>query len=783
MSVNDTPPLLSVADAFDGTSDINVPGRDSLPPADEERSDRSAAASDDTVISGVEAGPPHGSSTSPDIVLSAHQPSPLDGTFDALDTAPDTASSAAPTPLAALAPPAAPAFGTVPFVWANAPALSQAHGPNLILVDGDGNVVHAPGEAGGAGGNALSGGGATLGGGATNSPLHINISYDSSVANAPAAFKTTVAAVVQYFESQFTDAVTVNIHVGYGEVDGSSLGSNALGESLTYLSSFSYAQVKSALAADATSADDAATVASLPSSNPTGGTMWASTAEAKALGLLSSYSGVDGYVGFASGNLFDYDNSNGVAAGQYDFYGVVAHELTEVMGRALLVGQSIGPSAHGYYPLDLFHYSAAGVRDFTGSQAGYFSADNGATNLDNFNTNRGGDYGDWAASAGHDSFLAFSPSGVTDAVTAADLTVMDVIGWDRAAATAPPSPPASQADLTLSSVAFDSADTTLSFVLHNDGTAAAPASTTGIYLSLDSTITTGDMLIGTSPAPALAPGDSDSESVALTLPTGNAPHVYYLGALADYDGSAGGGSHVSSAAIAIVLGNNSSNMLAGTSAAQTMFGLGGNDTLSDGPGGDTMYGGAGNDTYIVRDASDTVAEDPGQGTDTVRAGVSYTLPDNIEKLVLTGSAVSATGNAANNTISGDGGDNTIDGGLGNDRLTGRGGADSFVFNTALDNAANVDTITDFRHAQGDTIVLDHTVFAALGAPQADGSLQPADFFAGPGASAQAATDFILYDTRTGALSYDADGSGAGAAIHFATLSNHPALTAHDILIV
>ena len=83
-----------------------------------------------------------------------------------------------------------------------------------------------------------------------------------------------------------------------------------------------------------------------------------------------------------------------------------------------------------YEPLDLFHYSAAGVRDFSGTTAGYFSPDGGTTNLGNFNTNPNGDFGDWAASVGNNSFLAFSSSGVVNPITANDLTEMNVLGWD-----------------------------------------------------------------------------------------------------------------------------------------------------------------------------------------------------------------------------------------------------------------------------------------------------------------------------------------------------------------
>src|SRR5439155_5665969 len=97
---------------------------------------------------------------------------------------------------------------------------------------------------------------------------------------------TDVLNVANFYASTFSDPVTVNINVGYGEVGGSALPSGALGASLTYLASTSYSRLASALKLDASSADDASAVKSLPSSDPTTGfgRYWVSTAEGKALG-------------------------------------------------------------------------------------------------------------------------------------------------------------------------------------------------------------------------------------------------------------------------------------------------------------------------------------------------------------------------------------------------------------------------------------------------------------------------------------------------------------------
>ena len=156
-----------------------------------------------------------------------------------------------------------------------------------------------------------------------------------------------------------------------------------------------------------------------------------------ALGLIPDNGTTsDGSVRFSDTFTFDYDRTDGITGGAFDFFGIVAHEFTEVMGRELNAAGNLVAFGPGDHPLDLFKFSAPGVREFVGTNAGYFSIDGGATNLNNFNAFTNGDFGDWAASAGNDSFLAFSPSGVVNFVSLTDLQVMDVIGW-QVAETAP----------------------------------------------------------------------------------------------------------------------------------------------------------------------------------------------------------------------------------------------------------------------------------------------------------------------------------------------------------
>ena len=214
-------------------------------------------------------------------------------------------------------------------------------------------------------------------------------------------------------------------------------------------------------------------------------------------------------------------------------------------------------------------------------------------------------------------------------------------------------------------------------------------------------------------------------------------------------------------------GNDLDNVLNGNSGANTLNGRG---------GADTMAGGDGADLYGVDNVGDVVIEALNGGVDRVHALINYTLGANVEKLSLLGvDNIAGTGNALNNVIVGNAGNNVINGLLGADSLAGGAGADTFVFSTAI-SGTNRDAIADFAHGQ-DHIQLDDAIFAAIGAP---GALA-ADAF-NTGAAAGDGSDRIIYNSATGQLYYDADGTGAAAQIWFATLQGAPTLSFDDFVV-
>ncbi len=140
-------------------------------------------------------------------------------------------------------------------------------------------------------------------------------------------------------------------------------------------------------------------------------------------------------------------------------------------------------------------------------------------------------------------------------------------------------------------------------------------------------------------------------------------------------------------------GNNQAFHINGGNGDDTITTGGGNDVLDGGTGADTVAGGGGNDLYLVDNPGDVVIEASDGGADQIQSSVSYTLPDNVEYLTLTGPGdTNATGNGLDNILNGNSGNNVMDGAGGADQMYGGPGDDTYYVDNSGDfvyeNAGN-----------------------------------------------------------------------------------------------
>lgn len=184
-------------------------------------------------------------------------------------------------------------------------------------------------------------------------------------------------------------------------------------------------------------------------------------------------------------------------------------------------------------------------------------------------------------------------------------------------------------------------------------------------------------------------------------------------------------------------GTDADDTMSGTALGDEFFGQGGDDRIDGRGGADTMTGGIGDDTFVVDRADDQAIEYAGQGSDEVRAGVSFTLSANVERLVLTGSAaLSGSGNDLANTLIGNGaanrlsgaeGADTLVGGAGNDTFTGGADADWFVL-AATSGSNGLDRLLDVESGFGRDVIDVARFFGAAGGSVIDGDQGRGDAF-------------------------------------------------------
>ncbi|MCL2923729.1 MAG: NF038122 family metalloprotease [Trichodesmium sp. MAG_R04] len=272
-----------------------------------------------------------------------------------------------------------------------------------------------------------------------------------------------------FWESKFTDDITVNINAGFKD-----LGDNILGQALPTTGFTNYRNLHNELSKDITSSDDTIAVKNLQPipafnllinqtvDNPNfdseipyyldnngsenNSTIWMTTANAKALGFSVS-TDIDAEITFNSRFDFDFDNTNGIQKRKFDFEAIAIHEIGHALGFIsgvdILDAQKLPINNQNALrfvsTLDLYRYSKESFEknalDWTAdTREKYFSIDGGVTKKGTFST--GISFGDGRqASHWKDNFelgimdptLAPGELGV---VADLDLLAFDVIGWD-----------------------------------------------------------------------------------------------------------------------------------------------------------------------------------------------------------------------------------------------------------------------------------------------------------------------------------------------------------------
>ncbi|KQS95138.1 MULTISPECIES: beta strand repeat-containing protein [unclassified Rhizobium] len=236
----------------------------------------------------------------------------------------------------------------------------------------------------------------------------------------------------------------------------------------------------------------------------------------------------------------------------------------------------------------------------------------------------------------------------------------------------------------------------------------------------------------------------------------------------------------------------------GNAFKNTITGNDGDNTLDGGGSQDTLAGGLGNDRYMLAAGNDTVSDSG--GIDTIYSTISRSLMSyaEIERLTLQGGAnINGTGNLLNNSLAGNTGNNTLIGaagndiisggagndiligGTGNDTLTGGSGKDAFVLNAPPSASTNVDQIADFSVAD-DTIRLENAIFTKIGAA---GALSSSAFVRNSTGHATTSSQRLIYESDTGELYYDSNGSASGGSVLIAVMDPNLAMTYKDFIII
>jgi hypothetical protein len=280
------------------------------------------------------------------------------------------------------------------------------------------------------------------------SSLIINPTFDSSITSLSdaAGIEGAIDGAISTIEGDITSPNNIAVNIDFTNMTG------GLGESSTGIYLVSYFDYYNALKAVATSPAQLAALASLgvaptseSSGNPVNGNtqIEITSAEGRNLGFNTPavVAGAGGpYDTIISLNTSLTSPPNAAGGSFYGLESVANHEIDESLGIGG-TGSTIPQSGSLLGPvgdLDLFRYSAPGVRSYSNTQTttpySYFSINGGNTVVSYFNQTNGADYADWLsnpipAGFGPQVQDAFGEPGTNPALGPSELLAFNAIGY------------------------------------------------------------------------------------------------------------------------------------------------------------------------------------------------------------------------------------------------------------------------------------------------------------------------------------------------------------------